>query len=135
MAARLQAILSQLGGKTSHAVVADSILATMLAVGLSGIATTAADVKAGKFGVTKDSARLLLETLASVIHSVHDKAGPAFREAYTRALAGAEMIEGFAKEHPVFCLVVALGVLYILTPYAVQLLGFMPDGPALGKRA
>lgn len=134
MAVPLQPILNHLNTITPHGVVADSILATLLSVGLLGIANPATYLQAGTFGMTESSAKLLLEKLASIIHKVHDTADPAFQQPYKKPLASAETIIGFAKDHPVFCLVVALGVLPIIFPYGVQSLGFKHDGPALGKR-
>lgn len=132
MAARLQAILNHLAGITPNVVIADSMLATILHVGLPGVTASAAELKTSLFGLTKESARVLLEKLAAIIHNVHDKTGPFYREAYRRALESAQAIKGFAKDHPVFCLVIALGVLYIMAPAVIQLLGFTSKGPALG---
>ena len=39
---------------------------------------------------------------------------------------------GFAKEHPVFCTIVALGVLVLLAPWAIEALGFGELGPIEG---
>jgi len=84
MAVRLQAILNHLNTITPHEVVADSILATLLSVGLLEIANPATYLQADTFRITKYSAKLLLEKLASIIHNVHDTADPAFQQAYIK---------------------------------------------------
>ena len=62
---------------------------------------------------------------------------PAMQEAYDKACEAAKEIEGFAADHPVatavFCTVIALGVLAVLTPYVLELLGFAELGPVEGK--
>ena len=61
----------------------------------------------------------------------------AMQEAYDKACEAAKKIEGFAADHPiataVFCTVIALGVLVVLAPYVVELLGFGEVGPIEGK--
>ncbi|KAH6618497.1 hypothetical protein C7974DRAFT_31206 [Boeremia exigua] len=130
MAARVQAILDHISGVASDRVVADSILATILVLGLSNVAVSATGQKAILAIATTESAKLLLEKLAPILHNVYEKAGPSFREAYEKALAAAEAIEGFTSDHPVFCTIIALGVLYLLAPQLAHLLGFMLKGPA-----
>ena len=62
---------------------------------------------------------------------------PAMQEAYDKACEAAKMIEGYAADHPiataVFCTVIALGVLVLLAPYALEFLGFGELGPIEGK--
>ena len=57
------------------------------------------------------------------------------KDAYTKALDAALTMEEFAHEHPiltgVFCTVVALGVLAILTPWILEILGFEALGPVV----
>jgi len=65
--------------------------------------------------------------------------GPALSAAYERACEAAKGIPGFAADHPlataVFCTVVALGVLVVLAPYVLEILGFGELGPAEGKES
>ncbi|KAI4146237.1 MAG: hypothetical protein L6R39_003535 [Caloplaca ligustica] len=53
--------------------------------------------------------------------------------AYARACEAAKVFEHFAEDHPlataVFVTVIAIGVLVILAPYVVELLGFGELGP------
>ena len=62
---------------------------------------------------------------------------PAMQEAYDKACEAAKIIDGFAADHPiataVFCTVIALGILVVLAPYALELLGFSELGPIEGK--
>ena len=60
----------------------------------------------------------------------------AMEEAYGKACEAAKVFEGFAADHPlaaVFCTIVAIGVLVVLAPYAVEMLGFGELGPIEGE--
>lgn len=61
--------------------------------------------------------------------------GAAMRDAYNRSVAAAETLTSFAREHPVFCTVVALGVLAILAPAVISALGFTAEGVMEGSFA
>lgn len=56
----------------------------------------------------------------------------AVRSAYDVACRAVEVTEGFAADHPVFCTLVALGVLVVLAPYVVEYLGFCAGFGELG---
>jgi hypothetical protein len=58
--------------------------------------------------------------------------GQAMKDAYEKAVEVAGDVWGFAKDHPVFCAVVALGILVILAPWAIEVLGFGELGPIEG---
>jgi hypothetical protein len=58
--------------------------------------------------------------------------GQAMKDAYEKATQIAADVLDFAKEHPVFCAVVALGILVILAPWAIEALGFGELGPIEG---
>ncbi|KAK1770424.1 hypothetical protein QBC33DRAFT_512184 [Phialemonium atrogriseum] len=51
------------------------------------------------------------------------------REAIETAQCAAEELFDFAREHPVFVTIVAIGVLALLAPWAVEALGFGELGP------
>lgn len=63
--------------------------------------------------------------------------GPAMRDAYARACDAAEVFEGFVKEHPiataVFVTVLAIGILVVLAPWVLEVLGFGELGPVEGE--
>ena len=54
------------------------------------------------------------------------------KEAYHRASQVVSDIWKFAKEHPVICALVALGILTILMPWVISALGFGELGPIEG---
>lgn len=61
----------------------------------------------------------------------------AMKEAYDKASIAAEAIKDFAHEHPLYtaaiCVVVALGILVILTPVIIHALGFTAAGVEAGE--
>lgn len=61
----------------------------------------------------------------------------AMKEACDKACEAAKVFEGFAADHPYatafFCTVIAVGVLAVLAPYALEILGFGVEGPIEGK--
>jgi len=58
--------------------------------------------------------------------------GQAMKDAYDKAAQVVGDIWGFVKEHPVFFSLVALGILVILAPWAIEALGFGELGPIEG---
>lgn len=66
--------------------------------------------------------------------------GPAMKEAFTQATESAkhigELSKEFVKEHPIItgvvCTILALGILYLIAPGVVEILGFTEYGPAAG---
>ncbi|SRR6266702_182190 len=58
--------------------------------------------------------------------------GQAMKDAYEKSAQVVGDVWGFVKEHPVFFTVVALGILVILAPWALEVLGFGELGPIEG---
>jgi hypothetical protein len=58
--------------------------------------------------------------------------GQAMKDAYEKATQVVADVLGFVKEHPVFFAVVALGILVVLAPWAVEAVGFGELGPIEG---
>ena len=58
--------------------------------------------------------------------------GQALKEAHEKATHVILDVLKFGKEHPVFCAVVALGILVILAPWAIEAIGFGELGPIEG---
>ncbi|KAJ9223365.1 hypothetical protein DTO169C6_4172 [Paecilomyces variotii] len=58
--------------------------------------------------------------------------GTAVKEAFDKATYEAM---GFAREHPMYCAVIALGIMVILTPWCLEALGFGELGPIEGTFA
>ena len=73
-------------------------------------------------------AKMILEKLTNTL-----KNGAAFgntmKEASERA---AEAAVGFVKEHPAYCTIIALGILVIVAPWVLEILGFAELGPVEG---
>lgn len=82
-------------------------------------------------GWYENLAAAVLNSLESIVRAGAPVAG-AMTDAVGKATAAAI---GFAKEHPVFCTIVALGVLVLLVPWAIEALGFGELGPIEGTFA
>ncbi|KAF9895126.1 hypothetical protein FE257_000028 [Aspergillus nanangensis] len=82
-------------------------------------------------GWTEELAKALLNGLVSAI-----EAGASMAKAATSALETAtDAAFEFAKEHPVYTTILAIGVLVILTPWVIEALGFSELGPIEGSFA
>ena len=79
-------------------------------------------------GWYENLAAAVLNGLETIVREGAPVAG-AMTDAVEKATAAAI---GFAKEHPVFCTIVALGVLVLLAPWAIEALGFGELGPIEG---
>lgn len=79
-------------------------------------------------GWYENLAAAVLNGLETIVREGAPVAG-AMTDAVGKATAAAI---GFAKEHPVFCTIVALGVLVLLAPWAIEALGFGELGPIEG---
>ncbi|KAJ9296065.1 hypothetical protein DTO271G3_5640 [Paecilomyces variotii] len=73
----------------------------------------------------------LLSSLINVLKAGASM-GTAVKEAFDKATYEAM---GFAREHPVYCAVIALGIMVILTPWCLEALGFAELGPIEGTFA
>jgi hypothetical protein len=56
--------------------------------------------------------------------------GQAMKDAFDKATGAAVQ---FVKNHPIICTLVALGILVILAPWAIEALGFGELGPIEGE--
>lgn len=87
-------------------------------------------------GSSEYLAKKILTGLEAVLKS-GEQMNAAMQEACDKACEAAKTIEGFAADHPVatavFCTVIAIGVLVVLAPYALEWLGFGELGPIEGK--
>lgn len=80
---------------------------------------------------SKEIATALLKGLENTI-----KAGTKMAKASSDALIQAkDAAIGFAKDHPVYATLIALGILAILMPWALEILGFGDLGPIEGSFA
>lgn len=92
--------------------IADDVMDIIRSTSLSGPALEMQlDSIVGMYGWTENVAKWVLEKLCHLLEQEERKLGPTVHEAYHRAWEVAKSIEGFVIEHPVFCTIIALGVL------------------------
>jgi hypothetical protein len=77
-------------------------------------------------------ARVVFETLQKAIETARPM-GIALGETYERVVREIDSIEGFVKDHPVICAVIAIGILVVLAPWVVEALGFAEAGIVEGE--
>jgi hypothetical protein len=78
----------------------------------------------------------LAETILHLLEKVLKAGAPmgaAMRDAYEKSAEAAGKLTTFAKDHPVLCTVVALGILWLLAPVVMSALGFTVEGIAEGE--
>jgi hypothetical protein len=123
------ALLSAHGEPRKAELVANDVVDTILHTKLTGLALQMKlDSVVGAYGWKENVAKWVLEKLTRALEEGHEKLGPAVRDAYHKAVEVAMTVEGFVVEHPVFCTVVALGVLALMSPWLLPLLGFAEEG-------
>ena len=113
--------------------VANDVVNTILAAEKAGARLKAElDSIVGCYGWKEYLAEKVLEKLGAALQGAHDKLGPAIRDAYNKAWIAANEIEGFVIQHPVMCTIIALGVLAVIAPWVIEVLGFAELGPVEG---
>jgi hypothetical protein len=113
--------------------IGNDVVETLLLTKLSGPALhMQLDSIVGTYGWKENIAKWVLEKLSRALEEGHEKLGPTIRDAYHKAVEVAMSIEGFVVEHPVFCTIIALGVLALLSPWVLGALGFGELGPIEG---
>lgn len=113
--------------------VADQVVDAILSADKFGpILQAKLDSIVGCYGWTQKVAEWILYKLSIALKAAHDNLGSVVRDAYHRSWDVAVSIEGFVTEHPVFCTVIALGVLVIIAPWVIEALGFAAEGPLEG---
>jgi hypothetical protein len=83
----------------------------------------------GEYGSTEKVATAILSGVEKILKNGAPMA-QAMKDAFQRATNAAE---AFAREHPVYSTVIALGILVILAPWVIKALGFGQLGPIEGK--
>lgn len=58
---------------------------------------------------------------------------PTIQEAYDKVCDAATAVGGFVQDHPVFCTVVAIGILVLFFAWVIEFLGFAAEGPVAGE--
>jgi hypothetical protein len=113
--------------------VANNVVNTILTAEKAGARLKAElDSIVGCYGWKEYLAEKVLEKLGAALQGAHDKLGPAIRDAYNKAWVAANEIEGFVIQHPVMCTIIALGVLVVIAPWVIEVLGFAELGPVEG---
>lgn len=84
-----------------------------------------------EYGWTENLGVAILNALESAI-----KAGTAMSQVMKDAFDKAtEAAIGFARDHPVYCTIIALGILVLLVPWVIEAIGFAELGPVQGSYA
>ena len=83
-------------------------------------------------GWSEQIAKSILSMLQNILKE-GSPMGPAMKEAYDKACKGAVSLGEFIHDHPIFCTVIALGILIILAPTIIHALGFGALGPIEGR--
>ena len=83
------------------------------------------------YGWTEKLAEAVFNKLVGAIQG-SGNFGPAMTDALEKARDAADAVLGFVKEHPVLVMILALGVLVWLAPWALEVLGFGELGPVEG---
>lgn len=77
-------------------------------------------------------ARAVFEGMQTAIETARPMSA-AFRETYEKVEGVVNGVEGFVKEHPILCALIALGILVLLAPWVIEALGFAEGGILEGK--
>ncbi|KAK1977444.1 hypothetical protein LZ30DRAFT_601228 [Colletotrichum cereale] len=83
---------------------------------------------------TEEIAKYILQGVEGLVRH-RDTIGQVVREATDKAADAAESIFDFARDHPVFVTVVAIGVLVVVAPWVIEALGFGELGPVANSFA
>ena len=83
-------------------------------------------------GWTERIAKSILDMLQNILKE-GSPMGQAMKEAYDKACVVAASLGEFIHDHPIFCTVIALGILIILAPTIIHALRFGALGPIEGK--
>jgi len=77
-------------------------------------------------------ARAVFEAMQKGIETARPMSA-AFRETYEKVEGVVNGVEGFVKEHPILCVLIALGILVLLAPWVIEALGFAEGGILEGE--
>lgn len=81
---------------------------------------------------TEELAKYILRGIEYLVQH-RDSIGQVVRDAMDKAIEAAESAFQFAKDHPVFVTLIAIGVLVLVSPWVLEALGFGELGPVAGK--
>lgn len=122
--------------QSREAIVADVITILRSAEKQGLVLTQQLDDAVEAEGWTEWIAEKVLDGVMNVLKEGREKMGPAMVEAYDKACEAADVLFQFAQDHPLatagLLAIVAVGVLVILAPTIVEVLGFAEFGPVEG---
>ena len=78
-------------------------------------------------------AKAVFEALQKAIETARPM-GDALREIYEKVECAVNDVEGFVKNHPILCALIALGILVLLSPWVIEALGFAEGGILEGEK-
>jgi hypothetical protein len=118
-------------GDTSRA--ADSLVDTVFLAEKNGIGlrqTLEGIIKTNSW--RQNFAKAVFERMQQAIETARPM-GDALREMYEKVACVVDGVEGFVKDHPIVCALIALGILVLLAPWVVEALGFAEGGILEGE--
>ncbi|WQF88236.1 Putative interferon alpha-inducible protein IFI6/IFI27 [Colletotrichum destructivum] len=77
---------------------------------------------------TEELAEYILRGIEYLVQH-RDTIGQVVRDAVDEAIEAAESVFQFAKDHPVFVTIIAIGILVLISPWVLEALGFSELGP------
>jgi hypothetical protein len=119
-------------GDTARA--ADSLVDTVFLAEKNGI-----ELRQTLEGIIKTNswrqnfAKAVFERMQHAIETARPM-GDALREIYEKVACVVDGVEGFVKDHPIVCALIALGILVLLAPWVVEALGFAEGGILEGEK-
>ncbi|RMZ71316.1 lincomycin-condensing lmbA [Pyrenophora seminiperda CCB06] len=105
--------------------VAEDVVTIILRTSITGPALRMKlDSIVSRYGWSDNVAKLVLSKLSQALTDPHEKLASPARDAYNKACEAATRTRGFLLQPPFLCTVNALGVLAILAPWVLEVLGF-----------
>jgi NTP pyrophosphatase (non-canonical NTP hydrolase) len=77
-------------------------------------------------------AKAVFEAMQHAIETARPM-GDALREVYDKVACVVYSVEGFVRDHPIVCALIALGILVLLAPWVIEALGFAEGGILEGE--
>jgi len=78
-------------------------------------------------------AKAVFEALQKAIETARPM-GDALRDIHEKVKCAVDGVEGFVKNHPIECTLIALGILVLLSPWVIEALGFAEGGILEGEK-
>ncbi|KAL1985994.1 hypothetical protein VTN96DRAFT_7129 [Rasamsonia emersonii] len=125
-------ILTHTSTKRSSEEIANNILSTLFTSDkVDAYVKKRLNEMVGEYGWTRSIATAILQRMKNAIQQ-GTAMGPTIKDAFTKATDAAV---DFARDHPVYCTIVTLGIRVLLMPWVIEALGFGELGPIEGTFA